>query len=534
MKNIININSVKQKPLKNTNTISSKSYQKKFFNPKTQTFENCTKIPKGNPCRIHTPKIYYKKDYLEKDIIKKLTHFERALLKMLAPLLKISFDQAKKEYAKILAKHILNGVIKPTEQNVGQLNQSLLEFIRKTGTPESKKFLKFAKRMVLGESFTEAGFWATRDMLKKTLKRMKNTFAGGILASTLFVTACSPGSAGQGTQQEQVLTVEEYDEQAENKPVDPKMVYFLFPEPAKLGEYGYDMDGTGFEYTQIEGVYDYSFETVADEAGSYKRVGLSLTDQYLDSIPEATIAEGKKAGFTEEEVKEAISFYVDFALNETIDSIAADNPDRYLEWWDTVGKDAFHVETHDIIKSSFYEPWSKEFGKPVLDFHAFNTDVMPGILHISQISIANGEAKNYKMQSNLVRDGESRVLNKHITQIRVNKISDNTIYVDGVLIYASIFDYDTYTKTKAPEDVHWLYEEYYNQGNHFYEWAVSPVGYTLTKDSNNEWKIVGFNINYHTMLPDEEPYEVHLDKTGESPNIKREDLRYMELESTQK
>lgn len=160
-----------------------------------------------------------------------------------------------------------------------------------------------------------------------------------------------------------------------------------------------------------EGIHDLSINSVEeDRHGKYTRVKVSLRDDYIDSIPleyvdfdfpmdmrtEPTTTLRPIEDLSEEEVREALRFFADFVLNETLDSIALDNPYRYEEWLDTVGAQHFSPIFLEKARANFdpfvgSNPCGEEgFWGYVCEVHGppqgnFSDDMAaaPGLVHLS-------------------------------------------------------------------------------------------------------------------------------------------------------
>jgi len=523
------------------NTSAFTKLSETIYITKTGRIENCRKIEQGLPCSRHEPisKGAYH-NQISNRVSTKLSRFERNAMKLFSLISKTPMGKVKEEYIQRVARYSIEGVRIPSKNEINALEKTFLEISELSPDTKTSKIKKWLKNMTLGEGFTAAGFWGMRDMMKRSLLRVKNFFTGGILASTLFLTSCAPGATPQTTQQEQVI---EEEVEVEAPAVDEEELAFLFEKPHHNDSAGIATNKSGRELSPKEGVYEYTdIQTVSDEHGSYQKVIMNISEPYIEETPMFYTDNRPITNFTEEEVQDAVRFYANFALNETIDSIAADNQERYMEWWDTVGSNVFHEDLHEEMVSNFV-PWDTELGKPVIyktPEHTYENN-LPGILMVGALW---GGERGWT-ETNMIRDGESRLMDRHINELELTRSGHDSIYIQSRISYGTVYSYDDYFQTVYPASMDFTYDngafqdadewhsQFYEQGNKWYEWQVARVGYNLTK-SDDGWKITGYSLeylpyNYETVYKDATGEEITDYQMLEAPHEGFDEFRHIGL-----
>jgi hypothetical protein len=323
-----------------------------------------------------------------------------------------------------------------------------------------------------------------------------------------------------------------------------------------------EIEGSPYGWSGIpEGVFNYSINSVEnDEFGEYTRVKVSLRDEYIDAIPleyldvDASWDGTKMVGnsstrpiedLTEEEVREALRFYTDFVLNETLDSIALDNPYRYEEWLDTVGSEYFTSQLLEQSKEAFIDPFGydgylddSEFSGPLIEKYGppygdrlFSENVTPGLLHDSgfdadKLMIDEGYNVSWGGVSKpMVRDGGSRNGVRHLYSIHM---MDATASVPALYVWSRFHVRNSWPLEEVEEHVGGspIPEE------GFYSHDTSgDIGYTLIK-IDGEWKISGYTLekrrwNAYLALGDD-AFEAY-PEWADSKWLERPELRYPEV-----
>lgn len=401
-------------------------------------------------------------------------------------------QQLREEYSKIVAQHYLNGVRTPNSEEIKGLQKLLLEVAAMSPEVEENKAKRWFKKATLGESFTTAGFWGARDLLKRTLGRVKNFFAGGILASTLFVTSCAPGAPTQTTQQEH--TLEEYENLTEEETFifDEEFLAKISPEEKNVGKHTYVRVPYQNLMTFQTNYKIVSREKHKDEFGEYSIVRIEIPDEYIERMPIPNIN-----GFTEEELRGALKFYTDYALNEFLDSPVLDTPERWNEWWEGTGQHFFasdgvfggSVKTMVEQSAIPFDP-NNPLDSP--DSHAPVVYNNHGWLPLSN------DGETFIERVPLIRDGGSRTMNRQVYGVQIiNKIADNAIHVSGVAAAGYVTDFTLHesamrkvygTSFDFPDSI--KYGEY----EHHY-WTEVLVDLLLVLE-DGQWKIGGWGYNY--------------------------------------
>lgn len=485
---------------------------------KNGRIEKCRKIDKGLPCSRHYPaaSMKFKQLYAQQRVLEKLTPFERNLMKLFSLISRTPTGKLKQEYSKIVAQYAIEGVRIPTEEEVKGLQKILLELSEESPDVPENKIKKWFKNFVLGRDFTSAGFWAARDMLKRTLLRVKNFFAGGILASTLFVASCAPGSIAQGTQQEQIVTLDEYEEAEEAVKIKEQPYVFnqefydqLFRERNPDAINNNSFEGFSSWRTLAQNFKVESVEFTEDDLGEYSKYRVGLHEEYLDLIPMEYYDGSPITEFSQEDIKDAVRFYADYALNEYIDSPALDNPSQWDSWWETFGSNYFTRDAKEYAESIkqkyehgnlIYEENNSELG-----YYAIS-ETTP-MVHVLQQNHSSGES----WVSPTIRDSGSRVINKQISDLTFEKIDNKTIMISGTVGAISRLDYDSFWKEHervGSDQINPSKEDYWNDfmpegqtwrdnygtGKVILQPEISYL-YTVLIKENGSWKIAGMGYN---------------------------------------
>lgn len=319
----------------------------------------------------------------------------------------------------------------------------------------------------------------------------------GVVVSVLLVSSCATGASGEEVPQES--SPEEVVEE------------FVFNEDYFNNVLLGDAEHTPYGWEFVEGIHDYSLNAIeTDEFGTYKRVRVSLKQEYIDAIPLVYDDGTPIDDISEEDMRDAIRLFTDFVLNETLDSIALDNPDRYMEWADTVGKEYFTVPMLQEMKAA-HDPWGveplpedsdpfwlgleEEYG--LLEGNNLNNyDATPGLLYdgsrteyleLPDSSLVQWSTYHFP----LMRDGESRTSNRHLSSISFEQM-DSTNF-PRIYIRSNAF-----VRTNAETAI---MGDYYNYEPDDYDNSSSTtstdlslvVGYTLVKPKE-KWQIAGYFI----------------------------------------
>jgi hypothetical protein len=483
---------------------------------KNGRIEKCRKIDKGLPCSRHYPanSLKFKHLYAQQRVLEKLTPFERNLMKLFSLISRTPTGKLKQEYSKIVAQYAIEGVRVPTEEEVKGLQRIFLELAEESPDVSENKIKKWFKNFVLGKDFTSAGFWAARDMLKRTLMRAKNFFAGGILASTLFVTSCAPGVATQGTQQEQVVTLDEYEEVEDTVNIKEQPHVFnqefydqLFRERSPDAINNNSFEGFSSWRTLAQNFKVESVEFIEDDLGEYSRYRVGLHEEYLDLIPMEYYDGSPITEFSQEDIKDAVRFYADYALNEYIDSPALDNPSQWDSWWETSGSNYFTKNGQEYVESIKQEyVHGRVIGEEndsELGYYAiFATTPM---VHVLQQNHSSGAG----WVTPTMRDGTSRVINKKISDLTFEKVGNNRIMIAGTVGAISRLEYDSYWKehehvgSETLEiEMYWndnmplgqTWRDNYGTGKELLKPEISYL-YTVLIKENGSWKIDGMGYN---------------------------------------
>lgn len=501
---------------------------------KTGRVEVCRKQEKGQHCSRHEPATKTQAlIYAQKRVNEKLTPFERRAMKLFSLISKTPLNKLQQKYAGIVAQYSIEGVRTPTDTEVKGLQKLLLDIAQEAPEANDRSFRRWFKKVTLGDNFSEAGFWGLRDLMKRTLNRVKTFFTGGILASTLFITSCAPGSIPATTS---VIT--EIEEE-ENFVFDEEYAGFLFMNKEQTDENWDILLYSKYAWSGApEGVFNYStLAKESDEFGDYKRVKVSLGDEYINSIPLVYTDGTRIEGLSDTEMREALRFYSDFALNETVDSIALDNPNRYIEWLDTVGAEYFTEGMVSQFRRT-YDPFGVPDMEELREYENWNlqpSTASPGVVSIP----GSNTAGDKWFVEPMLRDGESRVGNKHLFNIKFEKIpyNENSIFIQSKVHFRTNVSFDDYWMSRAERDENGTLDSDriakwpdYGQENYINEEFSINVGYTVSK-TDDGWKISGWDIQYYTWLPPQhmEPLELEELNNERTFHIKREDLRYVGL-----
>lgn len=357
----------------------------------------------------------------------------------------------------------------------------------------------------------------------------------GVLTTlTLLTASCAPGVTPAETS-----VVTELEEPEEKFEFDEEYAGFLFMNKKQTDENWEILLYSKYAWSGApEGVFSYStLAKETDQFGSYKRVKVSLRDEYLNTIPLIYIDGTPITEFSDAEMRDALRFYSDFALNEVVDSIALDNPYRYLEWLDTVGVEYFT----DRMVSEFrrtYDPFGVPDLEELQDYENWNLNTekaSPGLVSVPGSTQDGGKW----FVEPMLRDGESRVGNKHLFNIKFEKIpfDENSIFIQSKVHFRTNVSFDDYWMSRAIRDEYGIlvpdqvakWQEY-GQGYYINQEFSINVGYTLTK-TDDGWKISGWDMQYYPWLPPQhmDPLELEELNNEWTFNIKREDLRYVGL-----
>lgn len=298
--------------------------------------------------------------------------------------------------------------------------------------------------------------------------------------------------------------------------------FHIIPGPAG-SPYDVSIEKSPYGWSGVpEGIHDYSVNSVEeDRYGEYLRVKVSLRDEYIDAIPleyldiEESWDGNKMVANTstraiedmpEEEVREALRFFTDFVLNETLDSIALDNPYRYEEWLDTVGDEKFSLRMLEKARDDFnpfvpeYNPCGEDdFWGYVCEVHGppegnFSdvTAAAPGLVHLSarniDVEIEYEGELSYAAWSQttvpMLRDGGSRNGVRHLyslhMQERIGAKGKPQIYIFTRFHFRPIFDSAVTGWTNGDFDAHS---------------KSGYLGYSLIK-LDGQWKIHDFSSPY--------------------------------------
>ena len=491
---------------------------------KTGRIETCRRKEKGLPCSRHEPlrNTHQLLLHSRNRVLQKLTPFERKMMKFLSLISNTKEQQLREEYSKIVAQHYLNGVRTPNSEEIKGLQKLLLEVAAMSPEVEENKAKKWFKKATLGESFTTAGFWGARDLLKRTLGRVKNFFAGGILASTLFVTSCAPGAPTQTTQQEH--TLEEYENLAEEETFifDEEFMAKLIKDPSEK----YMQYVVGDDATNLKLQYDYhGYEIMTDEFGSYKIVKMSVPEPYIEAFPLPSTSK-----YTDDEMRDALRFFTDYALNDLVDSPALDNAEAWWGWWEERGQHfVISDETsYEMFGYSLREDISGNKLK-VTDTIPVDRNWAPMVRYTGFINNIEGGTENIDWRHNLlIRDGESRVANKQVHDITV-KVESDGLFVHGVVGVGAIYDFVRKMKARQGDEFNEVLAGLEDNTISETTWDSIGFGAYLVLEQDG-WKIAGYFVD-NTIGPApfervtfETPYGYTYTTTEQRP-----DLRYVGL-----
>lgn len=359
---------------------------------------------------------------------------------------------------------------------------------------------------------------------------MSRFVVGGVLVCVVVLSACAPAVVVEPVD----VVIEAVEEEV--FVFDEEYAGFLFMNEAQTDENWEILLYSKYAWSGApEGVFSYStLAKETDQFGSYKRVKVSLRDEYLTTIPLIYIDGSPITEFSDAEMREALRFYTDFALNETVDSIALDNPYRYIEWLDTVGAEHFT----DRMVSEFrrtYDPFGVPDMEELREYENWN--LQPSTATPGLVSIPGSTQDGSKwFVEPMLRDGESRVGNKHLFNIKFEPMPyKNSIFIQSKVHFRTNVSFDEYWMSRAERDSDidegmirgW---QEYGQGHYINQEFSINVGYTVSK-TDDGWKISGWDMQYYPWLPPQhmEPLELEELNNEWSLNIKREDLRYVGL-----
>jgi hypothetical protein len=198
--------------------------------------------------------------------------------------------------------------------------------------------------------------------------------------------------------------------------------------------------------------YIYSIlDTITDQHGSFVRVHASLRDEYVNSIPLLYSHEDTSIGgsglepiqdFTDDQMRSAIRLASDFILNESLDSMVLDNITLYPEWLAEVGPRyyseglLFRAQREYERSNPLFEEWLL-----TLDSQGLRDQVPPESfdMYRGTLGLIQQGATEFRVPWSppedstisdfpiaavprpLMRDGHSRVGNKHVHGFRFHK-----------------------------------------------------------------------------------------------------------------
>jgi len=198
--------------------------------------------------------------------------------------------------------------------------------------------------------------------------------------------------------------------------------------------------------------YIYSIlDTITDQHGSFVRVHASLRDEYVNSIPLLYSHEDTSIGgsglepiqdFTDDQMRSAIRLASDFILNESLDSMVLDNITLYPEWLAEVGPRyyseglLFRAQREYERSNPLFEEWLLTLDSqglrdqvPPESFDMYRSTLGLGFYGATGYQIWQGDDQAWGpgaveiavVPRPLMRDGHSRVGNKHVHGFRFHK-----------------------------------------------------------------------------------------------------------------
>ena len=440
-----------------------------FLNSKGQT-ETCRKGLRGEHCKRHHggsvttfADARAKLDAFAERTTEKLSNFENGCIWLYSLLMGIPVEEARQRYINSTAMYSLIGVRKPKDNEVKGLQKILLKLadISQITSTRMDKLKRLIKKMTVGNGFSEAGFYSLKDMVKDSTTKLKVGVAGTALGGTLLLTGCS------------------------GNPISDKVSSFVY-DNKKVD------NGTGTDKLTI-------FEETSDNLGKYTRTYVKLPEGFKDA--NGRVLQGDELAATE--------FAVKFTSLEAIDSIALDNATRWDEWKKNVAPNWIDGQyLADILSTSDSTPEG-------------------GIIFQNQAS----------SMPNLVRDGGVRVADKRFSQIEVQYDASNAVYYVKMTGSALIYSDDTPAKewwsaedkrlffsqdqpntdgslmTEAQKEAEWAsivksglntktMPDAYKDNAMNASTLQFSVSYSLKKESDGTFKIVGFGNTYTNNTSD--------------------------------
>ena len=303
---------------------------------------------------------------------------------------------------------------------------------------------------------------------------------------------------------------------------DEQFMKELVKDPSqKMPQYTKHINATTFQH-----VYDYyGYEIVTDELGSYRSVKMRLPEPYIEAFPLPWTDK-----YSQEELRDALRFFTDYALNDLVDSPALDNAEAWWDWWEERGQ-------HFVISDeTSYEMFGDSLRQYMVDNKLKVTDTewadenwTPMVIYSGYTtSVEEGSPNFGKYQHGLLmRDGESRVANRQIFDIDFN-LEGEGLWVNAAVGVGVIYDYKKELDAALGQD--YIISSGLNAGEvtrlHF---GTASFGTYLVLEEDG-WKIAGYRIHV-TNGADPFPRKELVNNDGVAFHVteQRPDLRYIGL-----